>query len=65
MNADSFLDRLCDKEAQPVNLHHLRWGEKAALSAEVSTAWASYRNAVDRHTHLRTSLFAFICVHLR
>ncbi len=62
---DSFLDRLCDTAAQPVNpstsggVRHLR----GAL--EVWTALTLYHNAVHGHTHLRTSLIALICVHLR
>ena len=66
MNADvSFLDRLCDRAAQPVNPQQLRCGGPHARSAAVWTALTVYHNAVHRQTHLRISLLAFISVHLR
>ena len=56
MNADvSFLDRLCDRAAHPVNPQHLRCVNTDAQSAAVWTALASYHNAGHRHTHRRKS----------
>ena len=60
----SFLDRLCDRAAQPVNLQQLRCSEPHARSAAVWTALTLYHNAGHRHSHLCTSLMVFIGVHL-
>ncbi len=62
-----FLDRLWDKAPQPVNLQPCGADVFVTPSRSdgVWTALRLYHNAGHKHIHLRTSLLAFISVHLR
>ncbi len=64
MNADSFsFDRLCDRTAQPINLHPAAAGGKTFAGAtECGQHWRSILAGACALTMLNTNLL--ICVHL-